>query len=514
MEPHPLDGQPVVIGAGIAGLMIALRLAPQPVTVLSGARLGLLASSALAQGGIAASLGADDDTGLHLADTLAAGDGLCDAAMARRIIEAAPGAVEQLARLGARFDLGPDGAPRLGREAAHSRRRIVHASGDGTGWEIMRALIEAVRGTPSVTVLEGVEARRLLTDGDAVTGVLAVGPSGAFRLATQRVAIATGGIGGLFRDTSNPPRCFGHGLALAARAGAALADLEFIQFHPTALDVAAHPKPLITEAVRGEGAVLVNEAGERFMADEPGAELATRDVVARAVWRQIADGRRVFLDARHAIGPRFAARFPTVAAYCREHGYDPAADLLPVRPAAHYHMGGIAVDAAGRSTVRGLWACGEAACTGLHGANRLASNSLTEAVVHAGWVAESMAGETHPRRVAPSPALALPPSPDPARLRPLVSQALGVERNADRLRRAVHALLPLIAEGRAASDPALVGLMIAIAAFRREESRGAHHRTDFAARAPIAARTTLYLDEALAAARELAASVTPLRMEA
>jgi L-aspartate oxidase len=272
MDLHRFGGHPVIIGGGIAGLICALRLAPEPVTILSEAPLGAQASSTLAQGGLAASLGADDDADRHLADTLAAGDGLCDPAVARRIIEAAPAAVERLAGLGVRFDLGADGAPSLGHEAAHSRRRIIHAAGDGTGWEIMRVLVEAVRRTSSIRALEGFAARRLIVTDNAVVGVLAAGPSGPAVLATRRVVIATGGLGGLYLETSNPVRCFGLGLALAARAGAMLADLEFVQFHPTALDVGARPMPLISEAVRGEGAVLVNEAGERFMAGEPGAE--------------------------------------------------------------------------------------------------------------------------------------------------------------------------------------------------------------------------------------------------
>jgi L-aspartate oxidase len=504
VDAHDLRGRPVIIGGGLAGLMTALRLAPERVIVLCKAPLGADASSAWAQGGIAASVGPDDDPALHLADTLVAGDGLCDLDISDRIVHAGPAAIAELMRLGARFDRGADGALLLGREAAHARRRIVHASGDSTGREIVRALTDVVRATPSVAVLEGVEARRLLVEENAVSGVLAAGRFGPMLLSTDRVVIATGGIGGLFRYTTNPAGSFGQGLVLAARVGAELADLEFIQFHPTALDSNSYPLKLISEAVRGEGAVLVDETGRRFMAAIPGAELACRDVVARAVWRHLSDGHRVFLDAREALGRRFAQRFPGIAALCHTAGLDPATQLIPVRPAAHYHMGGIAVDMEGRSTVTGLWACGEAACTGLHGANRLASNSLLEAAVCAGWVANSVAGVLATRGRRP-PALSLPPRPDTASIRPILSRAAGVLRDREGLSEAAAALLPLARSGGPAADPAAIGLMIAIAALQRRESRGAHHRTDFPdCEGTVGRRATLRLADALQAADGLA----------
>jgi L-aspartate oxidase len=500
-----LAGRPVIIGTGVAGLMVALRLAPEPVVLLSKGPLGTGSSSAWAQGGLAASLGDDDDPALHLADTLAAGDGLCDEEIAKRITQAAPFAIHDLLRLGVGFDREADGSLSLGREAAHSRRRIIHAEGDGTGRELVRALIEAVRRMPSIAVLEGIEARRLLVEDGAVIGVLAAGHGDAATFLTTRVVIATGGIGGLFAQSTNPDGCFGQGLALAARAGAALTDLEFIQFHPTALAGHVRPAPLISEAVRGEGAVLVDDTGRRFLADEPGAELAPRDAVARGVWRRLAEGHQVFLDARHKPGARFAERFPAIAAACRAAGCDPATQLIPIRPVVHYHMGGVAVDAAGRSSVPGLWACGEVACTGLHGANRLASNSLIEAVVCASWVAESVAGAgaSQRRRKRPSQTR-LPPSPDLSCVRNVLSHGVGVLRDEAGLRSTIRALLPLACGGGPTSDPALIGLMIAVAAWRRQESRGAHSRTDFPARG-VAQRSTLRLEEALGAARALEA---------
>ncbi|NGN43678.1 L-aspartate oxidase [Mesorhizobium sp. CGMCC 1.15528] len=501
-DAHDLSGRPIVIGGGIAGMMTALALAPEPVVLLTKAPLGAEASSVLAQGGLAASLGADDSPALHLADTLAAGDGLCDAATTKRIVEAAPAAIEALERLGVAFDRTPSGTMRLGLEAAHSRRRIVHAAGDATGSELVRALAAAVRRTPSITVLEGMEARRLLIDDNAIAGVLAAGASGDVTLLTGRVVLATGGIGGLFHDTTNPLGSFGQGLALAACAGAVLSDLEFVQFHPTALDGLARPMRLISEAVRGEGAILIDENGFRFLKDLPGGELATRDAVARGVFRHLAKGHRVFLDAREKPGANFAARFPAIAGFCHEAGLDPALEPIPVRPAAHYHMGGIAVDEAGRSSVAGLWACGEVAATGLHGANRLASNSLTEAVVTAGWVATSVA-ETATYSCRPSMPARIPPRPDPSSVRPIVSRALGVERCDDELRDAIAALLPLASNQDAASDPAVVGLMAAVSAMQRQESRGAHCRTDFPQKAAVARRSFISLDEAIDFANKL-----------
>jgi len=506
MDIRHLAGRPVIIGGGIAGLRTALHLAPEPVLLLSRSPLGADASSVWAQGGLAASLGDDDDPALHISDTLAAGDGLCNAQAARRIVYAAPAAIEDLARLGVCFDRTPAGALRLGLEAAHSRRRIVHAGGDGSGREVMRALIAAVRSTPSILVVEGVEARRLAVEDGRITGVLASCSTGPVSLATGRVVLATGGIGGLFHDSTNPLGSCGQGLALAAHAGAVLADLEFIQFHPTALDGPRRPMPLISEAVRGEGALIVDETGRRFLDDVRGAELAPRDIVARAVWKHLANGHRAFLDVRERPGATFAQHFPTIASACSKAGIDPARDLIPIRPAQHYHMGGVAVDLAGRTSIPGLWACGEVASTGLHGANRLASNSLTEAVVCARWVAESLAG-TPARRTEPAIASACP-SPDPKTVRPLLSHALGVVRDGEALKAAARALLPLAERKETASDPAAVGLMITIAALRRRESRGAHFRTDFPHHATVARRSQITLEAAIAATRELESSPT------
>jgi L-aspartate oxidase len=497
--PLAYRGRPIIVGAGVAGLMTALELAPRPVVVLSKVPLGAEGSTLWAQGGMAAALGADDSPALHAVDTMAAGDGLCDASIVDRFVRAAPQAIENLARIGVRFDRVADGGFALGLEAAHSRPRIAHVGGDGAGRELMRALVAAACAAPSITVLEGFEARRLVVEDNAVHGLIAMGPSGPALFATDKVVIATGGIGGLYAESTNPLSSFGQGLALAARAGAVLADTEFVQFHPTALDVPVRPMPLVSEAVRGEGAKLINERGERFMAGVPGAELAPRDVVARAIWRLRQSGGRAFLDARAAIGNKFAARFPAIADACRAAGIDPAREPMPVRPAQHYHMGGIAVDPEARSSVAGLWACGEAASTGLHGANRLASNSLAEAAVDAAIVARSIDGAKS-RALAPPRPSRMPPAADPAAIRPILSHVAGVARDGGKLAAAVGPLLEMAAANGPAADPAAIALMIAVAALRREHSLGAHYRTDFPWAPAARERSRLKLDEAFAAA--------------
>ncbi len=493
------DTHPVVVGAGVAGLSAALRLAEHgPVTVLCSSDLGQQAASAWAQGGVAAAVGADDSVALHAEDTLVAGDGLCAPEATAEIIRHGPRAIERLIELGARFDRTAEGALKLGLEAAHSRRRIVHAQGDGTGREVLRTLIDAVRVTPAITVLSGCEARRLLIDAQgAVAGVLAADLAGRpATLRTRAVVLATGGLGGLYAHTTNPAGAVGGGLAMAARAGAVLSDMEFVQFHPTALDVGLDPMPLVSEAVRGEGGWLVNDRGERFMADHARAELEPRDVVARAVWAELTAGRRVFLDARAAIGSRFATAFPAIYASCRAAGIDPSRATIPIRPAAHYHMGGVAVDARGRSSVDGLWVCGEAASTGLHGANRLASNSLLEAAVCGEVVAADVAGREYgpARDVAP---VALPPRAAPKAVRGLLDRHAGVLRNADGLVTALNALEPLSRSEGQAADAALVGMFIVRGALDRRESRGGHFRTDFPHRLGDARSSRLTLTDVL-----------------
>jgi L-aspartate oxidase len=498
-----LAGHIVIVGSGSAGLMTALMLAPTPVLVVTRGSLGAETSSAWAQGGIAASLGTDDSVFLHLADTFAVGDGLCDPAVSALILKEASHAIAILEKLGVRFDQAANGTLALGLEAAHSRRRIVHAKGDGSGAAIVGALVETVMRTPSITVLSDVEVRRLLMNESAVCGLLCATVSGAAILSTTRVVLATGGLGGLYDATTNPSGNYGQGIMLAARAGAVLADMEFVQFHPTALDTPRRPLALVSEAVRGEGAILVNGRGERLLSAQEGAELAPRDVVARAISAEIAGGGRVFLDASNVLGNRFSSRFPVIDAFCREAGIDASKDRIPVRVAAHYHMGGVAADANGRSSVDGLWVVGEAAATGLHGANRLASNSLLEAAVMGMRAAQDLArAPDKPRRTRPEPAL--PSVADLTTVRTIVSRPLGVLRNANGIRDAIAALLPLVDEEGPSTDPAIVALLIAVFALQREESRGARARIDFPRKLAVAQRQTMRLTQALKIARSVA----------
>jgi L-aspartate oxidase len=488
----------VVIGGGVAGLATALRLAPLPVTLLAKADLGLEAATAWAQGGIAAAIGEDDQPEFHAVDTLSAGAGLCDPVVARRVTAAAPAAIDWLAGLDAPFDRDTEGRIALGLEAAHSRRRIVHAGGDATGRAVLETLAKAVRACPSIRLMEGVRATALLRDvNGTVTGIAGVSASGPVVLPARAVVLATGGLGGLYASTTNPLGAVGSGLALAACAGAVLRDMEFVQFHPTAIAAGADPMPLATEALRGEGAILLNDRGERFMAEVPGRELAPRDVVARAIFAEIAAGRSVVLDARLE---RIEQRFPGVVALCRANGIDPVRAPIPVRPAAHFHMGGIEVDAAGRSSLDGLWACGEVASTGLHGANRLASNSLLEALAYAEWIAADIAGRAAGggdgvADVAPAP------SAFRSEIRALMDRQVGVVREAAGLDAAVRRLDALASSG--ADDMALVALMVASEALKREESRGGHFRADFTLTATIAVHSRTTLDDTLAFAESL-----------
>ncbi len=509
MSEHPnrFCDHVAVVGGGLAGLVTALSLAPQPVVLLTRAALGAETSSAWAQGGIAASLGQNDSVDLHLADTLAAGDGLCDTTAAASVLSDAQAAIAGLERFGVHFDRERDGAYMLGLEAAHCRRRIVHVAGDGSGAAIVRALVKRVRQTSSITVMENVDVRRLCKSGDAVSGLLCATPTGPLAVSAMRIVLATGGLGGLYETSTTPSGNYGQGIMLAARAGAELSDMEFVQFHPTALDDAANraagrPLPLISEAVRGEGAILVNDKQERFLADEPSAELAPRDIVARAISAEIAKGRRVFLDARAALGPKFSSRFPAITDLCREAGIDPSRERIPVRPAVHYHMGGVATDLQGRSTVEGLWVVGEAASTGLHGANRLASNSLLEATVLGMRAARDILA-TNIATISTGDTTDIPVPADLSAVRLIVSRSLGVLRSAPAINRAVISLLSLTEKEGSAADPALVALSIAVFASLRQESRGAHARTDYPMRLADARRRRMTLTSVLDAAREI-----------
>jgi L-aspartate oxidase len=497
----------IVVGGGLAGLFCALKLAPRPVTVITAAPLGEGASSAWAQGGVAAAVAEGDTPDAHARDTIAAGAGLVDETVAMAMAREAPDRIRDLLAYGVPFDKDLEGRLTVGREAAHSARRIVHVRGDQAGRAIMAALVAAVRNTPSIRLLEGYVAEDLITAGGTVTGVRIRSGGGLLTAIPARaVVLATGGAGHLFAVTTNPNEARGQGLAIAARAGATIADAEFVQFHPTAIDIGRDPAPLATEALRGEGATLVNKAGERFMLRiHPEAELAPRDIVARGVFAELSAGRGAFLDARSAIGASFATRFPGVHDYCRGAGIDPARDLIPVAPAAHYHMGGVLTDANGRTSLDGLWAAGEVASTGAHGANRLASNSLLEAVVYAARIAEDIglgpATQTHAWPGAQSSAAPAGVAPEQEQaLRQLMSTHVGVIRNGDGLTYAVTELARMEREWARAPqlrNMATAALLIAAAALQRTESRGGHFRSDCPNSDPQQARRSfITLDQA------------------
>ena len=502
-------GDVVIIGAGLAGLFTALKLAPLPVTVIAAAPLGEGASSVWAQGGIAAAVGEGDSPAKHAVDTIAAGDGIVDETIAGLVASEAPDRIRDLLEYGVPFDRDLAGHYVLSKEAAHTEKRVVRVSGDRAGAAIMQALIATVRNTPSIRLLEGYEADDLIHENGHVEGVRLIRPAalgnGTYQFVPAcAVVLATGGVGGLFAVTTNPSYAKGEAIAMAARAGAVIADAEFVQFHPTAIDVGIDPAPLATEALRGEGATLVNSAGERFMfKSDPRGELASRDIVARGVFAEIAAGRGAYLDCRTAIGPRFNTSYPTVAAHCRSAGIDGAKELIPVAPAEHYHMGGIATDERGRTSVAGLWAVGEAACTGLHGANRLASNSLLEAVVFGARVAADImqllpSGRTGPFVVPKRIAGVRAPGPELrtlaiARLRAVMTKHAGVVRTAKGLRTALDELGTF--EEDAKNDSVLANMvltarLITAAALQRKESRGGHFRSDYPKRSDALAKRT------------------------
>lgn len=492
-------GDIVIVGAGLAGLYTALKLAPLPVTIITAAPLGEGASTVWAQGGIAAAVGEGDTCEAHARDTIAAGAGLVDETVAQAVAREASIRVRDLLSYGVPFDRDLEGHFLLSKEAAHSANRIVRVSGDRAGTAIMQALIAATQATPSIRIMTGYEAEDLVLDKKRVIGVrLARGEkrgSGSYELIpASAVVLATGGVGSLFSISTNPSYARGEAIAFAARAGAIIADPEFVQFHPTAIDTGSYPAPLATEALRGEGAQLLNKIGERFMlCHHPDAELAPRDLVARCVFAEIHANRGAYLDCRKAIGERFPISFPTVYAHCQSSGINPITDLIPVVPAAHYHMGGIATDMNGRTSVERLWAAGEVASTGLHGANRLASNSLLEAVVFGGRVAEDIKRILPPTYTTPIARLRLVEGGKIVdleyrfealrRIRQIMTEDVGVVRNADGLKRALIKLKDMSRE--AATNDTMVKNMVLTARFittsalMRKESRGAHFRSDY-----------------------------------
>ncbi|MFF0779567.1 L-aspartate oxidase [Streptomyces sp. NPDC003720] len=511
----------VVVGSGVAGLTAALRCEAAGLTtvVVTKARLDD-GSTRWAQGGIAAALGEGDTPEQHLQDTLVAGAGLCDEEAVRILVTEGPDAVRRLISTGAHFDTDDEGGIELTREGGHHRRRIAHAGGDATGAEISRALVEAVRARGLRTV-ENALVLDLLTDAEGRTAgvtlhVMGEGQhDGVGAVHAPAVVLATGGMGQVFSATTNPSVSTGDGVALALRAGAEVSDLEFVQFHPTVLFLGADAEgqqPLVSEAVRGEGAHLVDGDGVRFMVGQHElAELAPRDIVAKGITRRMQeqDAEHMYLDARHFGAEMWEHRFPTILAACRANGIDPVTEPVPVAPAAHYASGGVRTDARGRTTVPGLYACGEVACTGVHGANRLASNSLLEGLVYAERIAADIA-ETRAGgglAVREPATLAHPETPGHPLLAPesrfaiqrIMTEGAGVLRSERSLQRAADQLQRLHGEARDAlrengktAEPGVdtweatnllcVARVLVAAALRREETRGCHWREDRAER--------------------------------
>ncbi len=501
----------LIIGAGIAGIRAALAVDPRlSVVVVTKDRVEL-SNSAWAQGGIAGVIDPSDTVSNHVADTLTAGAGMCDEEVVRTVVGEASELIRELEALGAAFDL-VDGQLALTREGGHSHARVVHALGDATGKEVMRALIASVRGVKSVDLWERTFTIDLLTSGTQCRGALVWNPHhGKTFVWAKQTILATGGAGALYRETTNPPIATGDGHALAYRAGAELRDMEMMQFHPTVLYIAGRARHLITEAVRGEGGRLVDSTGRRFMPDyDPRAELAPRDIVSRAITAQMEVTRHpcAYLDLRHLPEALIAERFPHIGAMCREFGLDLAQDLIPVRPGAHYMLGGVTVDLSGRTTLDGLWAAGEVTSTGLHGANRLASNSLLEGLFYGkrcGEGASQAALEIADDFRAPA-VVGPPESPAPQEteelnltdlrnsLTSLMGRLVGIRRDEEGLetatqqvafwdkyvqRRQFHAV-----EGWELQNMLLVARLMLASAQARRESRGVHYRSDFPESSP------------------------------
>ena len=507
----------IVVGSGVAGLTTALRLRRRVDRVLLVTKTVLdEGSTAWAQGGIAAVMSPEDSTAEHIHDTLVAGVGLCDVDAVEALVHEGTDAVWDLIALGAEFDRGDTGGLSLTREGGHHRDRILHAGGDATGREISRALIAAldrVRDDPGIEVIEHALVVDLLADADArVCGVTlhVIGEGqvdGVGAAHARAVVLATGGLGQIYASTTNPSVATGDGMAAALRAGAVLADLEFVQFHPTVLwlgEGSRGQQPLISEAVRGEGAFLVDETGERFMQGQHRlADLAPRDVVARAIIARMRETGtdHVYLDCRHLGAEFLESRFPSIVQRCRELGFDPATQLLPVAPAQHYASGGVRTDLRGRSSLEGLYACGETSCTGVHGANRLASNSLLEGLVFARRIADDLTARLGAGELPETTPVAVDGEPELLRgkrrldVQRAMTAGSGTVRSASSLAATQETLAALAA--RAVTDDAdkpggpkswettnllHLGRALTYAAALRDETRGGHVREDFPAR--------------------------------
>ena len=501
----------LIIGSGLAGLRAALAVSKeQSVTVLTKAEEIEASNSDRAQGGIASVLDPTDAFSKHIADTLVAGADLCDEEVVKRVVMEGPERIQEMIQMGTQFDLQKDGTLELGREGGHGMNRVAHAHGDATGHELVRTMVENVKNAPNIQVHTQCYALDLLTfDGRCVGAIVNDSVIGQMIYWARQTIIATGGIGQLYRETTNSPIATGDGIAMALRAGAKIKDMEFVQFHPTVLYVAGSSRSLITEAIRGEGAFLIDKNGHRFMPEyDERAELAPRDIVSRSIVAQMVktNSTTVFLTLAHKDPELILHRFPGIAAICAHFGIDITKDPIPVRPGAHYMMGGIEVDLEGRTNVPGLWAIGEASCTGLHGANRLASNSLLEAIVYgvaagvgASKAAETIPDEQHLRVLQVSNQIKTPRNPVlhlqdiQNTLKSVMWRSAGVKRNAELLNEGLESLAQLKRfmqgeqidpEGWDLQNMLQIGTIVMEAALLREETRGGHTRTEFPERRP------------------------------
>jgi L-aspartate oxidase len=499
MKGLPAEADFVVIGAGVAGLRAAIELADAGRVLVLAKKEVTNSNTQWAQGGIAAALSDEDEVSLHLQDTLIAGDGLCNPEAVKTLVEEGPGRIEELIAWGTQFDRSGTKLV-FGREGAHSRNRILHAQGDSTGREILRALYAKAQTLKNISVREFEFSTELEVEDGRVTGISLINEKGLPEgMACSAILLATGGMGQLYRNTTNPEVATGDGVAMAFRAGAEVSDMEFIQFHPTALYLKKAPRFLLSEALRGEGAFLRNIEMDRFMAKyHPLAELAPRDVVARAIMHEMevshAKDPFVYLDLTHLSAAKVQKRFPRIYATCLEYNIDITEDLIPIRPAAHYSMGGVRTDLQGKTDLGGLYAAGEAAATGVHGANRLASNSLLEGLVYGARAGKAMREELRQPRKAANKKAATQNGPVDAGLEELVGQIqdvmwkdAGIVRTRAGMQEAIaklEGLTPRLAHPRTrrayeAANLQLAGLLVVRSARAREESRGAHYRTDY-----------------------------------
>ena len=503
MKGLPAETDFVVIGAGVAGLRAAIELADAGRVFVLAKKEVTNSNTQYAQGGIAAALSDEDEVSLHLQDTLVAGDGLCNPEAVKTLVEEGPERIEELIAWGTQFNLSGTKLV-FGREGAHSRNRILHAQGDSTGREILRALYAKAQTVKNISVREFEFSTGLQTDHGRVTAVSLINEKGLpEELACSAVLLATGGMGQLYRNTTNPDVATGDGVAMAFRAGAEVSDMEFVQFHPTALYVKKAPRFLLSEALRGEGAYLRNIEMDRFMAKyHPLAELAPRDVVARAILHEMEVSRAkdpfVYLDLTHLSADKVQKRFPRIYATCLAYNIDITEDLIPTRPAAHYAMGGVRTDLQGKTSIDGLYAAGEAAAAGVHGANRLARNSLLEGLVYGARAGKAMRQELQlPRKLASSQKKSASQNgPVDAGLEDVIGQiqdvmwkCAGIVRSRSGMQEAIQTLegfAPRVAHPRTrraneAANLQQVGSLVVRSALAREESRGAHYRTDYPA---------------------------------